>query len=43
MGVSQRLHMHINSLINMAFNILIMKNQNMLKIYNMKACKLNES
>jgi len=26
MGVSQILHMHITSLINMAFNIIIMKN-----------------
>ena len=44
MGVSQRLPMHFNSLMSMAFNIIIMKkNQNMLKINNMKACKLNGS
>ena len=32
MGVSQILHMYITSLICMAFNILNMENQNMLKI-----------
>ena len=41
-GVSQTLHMYITSLIIMAFNIITMKNQNMLKINNIKACKLNE-
>ena len=41
MGVSQLLHMYITSLIIMAYNIIIMKNH-MLKISNMKACKLNE-
>ena len=39
MSVSQILHMYITSLINMAFNIIITKNQNMLKIVNVKACK----
>ena len=41
MGVSQRLLMHITSLINMAFNIIIMKDQNMQKS-SIRACKLNE-
>ena len=36
MGVSQILHMYIINLIIMAFNIIIMKNQNMLKMNNMK-------
>jgi len=43
MGVSQLLYMHVTSLIIMAFNIMNMKKQNMLKINNMKACTLNES
>jgi len=43
MGVSQILYMYITSLINTTFNIMNMKNQNMLKINNMKACKLNGS
>ena len=34
--------MYATSLINMAFNIIVMKNQNMLKINIMKACKLNK-
>ena len=42
MGVSQILIMYITSLIIMALNIIIMKNQNMLKINIMKACTLNE-
>ena len=42
MSVSQILHMYITSLINMTFNTIIMKSQNMLKINNVKACKLNE-
>ena len=41
MSVSQILHMYITSLIIMTFDIIIMKNQNMLKINNIKACKLN--
>ena len=43
MGVSQILHIYITSLINMTFNIMNMKNQNVLRINNMKACKLNGS
>jgi len=43
MGVSQILHMYITSLINMTFNIMNMKNQNMLKINIMKICKQNGS
>ena len=38
-GVSQRLLMYITSLINIAFNIMNMKNQDMLKTINEKACK----
>ena len=34
MGVSQRLFMYITCLINIAFNIMNMKNQDMLKIIN---------
>ena len=37
-GVSQILYMYVNSLIIMAFIIIIMKHQNMLKS-TMKACK----
>ena len=40
MGVSQILIMYITSLNIMAFNILIMKHQNMLKMNNMKECKM---
>jgi len=43
MGVSQILYMYITSLIIIAFNIIIMKNQNNLKINNIKACKQNEN
>ena len=41
MGVSQLLYMYVTSLIIMAFNIMNMEKQNMLKINNMKACTLN--
>ena len=46
MGVSQILIMYISSLINIVFNHNEhekYENQYMLKINNMKACKLNES
>ena len=43
MGVSQILHMYIISLIYVASNVMNMENQNMLRINNMKVCKLNES
>ena len=43
MGVSKILYMYVTSLINMAFNVLIMKHQNILKINDMKALKLNRS
>ena len=43
MGVSQILHMYITCLIYIASNIMNMENQDMLKINNMKACKLNRS
>ena len=38
MGVSQLPYMHVTSLIIMAFNIIIMKHQNMLKSL-IRACK----
>ena len=40
MGVSQILYMYITSLIYMTFNVMNMEKQNMLKINDMKACKL---
>jgi len=43
MGVSQILHIYITNLIITTFNIIIIKYQNMLKINNMKACRLNKS
>ena len=43
MGVSQLPYMYVTCLIFMAFKIIIMKHQNMLKINSMKACKLNGS
>ena len=41
MGVSQILIMYISSLINMTFNIIIIKIPKHTKVKNMQACKLN--
>ena len=37
MGVSQILYMYVTNLIILAFNIIIKKHQNMLKINDMKS------
>ena len=42
MGVSQLLYMYITNLAFMAFNIIIMKYQNMLEMNNIKTCKLSK-
>ena len=39
MGVSQILYMYITSLINIAFNIMSMETNDMLKLFNLKAYK----
>ena len=42
MGVSQILFMYISNLIDIAFNIMNMKNQNILRVKLMRACKQNK-